>query len=231
MAIYAISDLHLPLGVKKSMNIFGKAWDNYIERLEYNWNAKIKPCDTVILPGDLSWATYLNESYEDFKFINALYGKKIILKGNHDYYFTTLSKMNKFFKENNFDTINVLQNNCFLVENTPICGSRGWDITAVGEEDKRLVLREAARLDLSLAQAEKNYPDLPVYVFLHYPPICKTNSNNPILDVIKKYNVKNCYYGHLHARGIETAFIGENDNVSFSLISADYLQFNPLLIK
>ena len=231
MAIYTISDLHLPLGIDKPMNIFGKAWDNYIDRLETNWNEKISDSDTVVLPGDLSWATYLKDSYKDFRFINNLKGTKIITKGNHDYYFTTLSKMKSFFSENNFDTIKILQNNYFLVENILICGTRGWDITGSSDDDKKLLEREAIRLELSLENAKKDYPDKEIHVFLHYPPILQQNRDNIILDTLYKYNVKYCYYGHLHAKGIENAFTGEYNNVIFTLISADFLQFKPLKIK
>lgn len=231
MAIYTISDLHLPLGVDKPMNIFGKAWDNYIERLFSNWNSRVRKDDTVIVPGDLSWATYLKDSYKDFEFINALNGKKIIMKGNHDYYFTTLAQMYAFFEKNGFDTIKILQNNYFLVEDILICGTRGWDITATGEEDIKLLNREAARLELSLGKAQSDFCDKEIRVFFHYPPILNQNKNNILLELLFKYNVKYCYFGHLHSKGIENAFSGEYNNVIFTLVSADYLKFNPLLIK
>ena len=231
MAIYTISDLHLPLGIDKPMNIFGHAWDNYIDRLYENWNKIVNDGDTVIIPGDLSWATYLKDSYKDFEFINNLKGTKIITKGNHDYYFSTLSKMNQFFLENNFSNIKILQNNYFLVEDILICGTRGWDISGNSDEDIKLIDREAIRLELSLSQASKDYPHNDIYVFLHYPPISTSNTDNKLLDIIYKYNVKKCFYGHLHAKGIENAFNGNHNNVNFSLVSADYLQFNPLKIK
>lgn len=231
MAIYTISDLHLPLGENKPMDIFGKAWDNYIERLLKNWNSKVEKGDTVVIPGDLSWATYLKNSYKDFEFINSLNGEKIIAKGNHDYYFSTLSKMNAFFKENNFNTIKILQNNYFFVENILICGTRGWDIMGSSEDDKRLLMREALRLELSLSKAKSDFPHKEIRVFLHYPPILKQNQDNIILDMLFKYNVKYCYFGHLHSKGIENAFIGEYNNVIFTLVSADYLKFNPLRIN
>lgn len=231
MAIYTISDLHLPLGENKPMDIFGKAWDNYIERLLKNWNSKVEKGDTVVIPGDLSWATYLKNSYKDFEFINSLNGEKIISKGNHDYYFSTLSKMNAFFKENNFNTIKILQNNYFFVENILICGTRGWDIMGSSEDDKRLLMREALRLELSLSKAKADFPDKEIRVFLHYPPILKQKQDNIILDTLFKYNVKYCYFGHLHSKGIENAFIGEYNNIIFTLVSADYLKFDPLRIN
>ena len=231
MAIYAISDLHLPFGIDKPMDVFGKAWENYTERLFTNWNNTVKDNDTVIIPGDLSWATYLEESYKDFDFINKLNGRKIMSKGNHDYYFETMSKMNKFFKENNFDTISILHNNYYNVENILVCGTRGWDVLGNSDEDKKLISREAIRLELSIIKAKKDYPNLPVYAFLHYPPIHnQNNKENEIRQILGKYNVQKCFFGHLHAKGINNAFTGEYNNILYSLISADFLDFNPLPI-
>ncbi len=233
MAIYAISDLHLPFGIDKPMNIFGRAWENYTEKLYENWNCTVTEEDTVILPGDFSWATYLEESIPDFQFLQKLPGKKIISKGNHDYFFTTMSKMEKFLLENDFSSVKIMHNNFFLVEDTLICGSRGWDVISQGEEDIKLVNREATRLELSILAARVKYPKLPILAFLHYPPIYKQNPEreNPIRDILKKYDVKQCFYGHLHAKGIENAFVGEYDGISYELISADYLEFLPMKIK
>lgn len=231
MSIYAIADLHLPFGVDKPMNIFGKAWQDYTQKIFENWSTTVKSDDTVILPGDLSWATYLKDAYRDFEFINNLPGQKIITKGNHDYFFTTLSKMNKFLSENNFSTIKILQNNYFLVEDILICGTRGWDVEKKSEEDLKILNREGIRLSLSLESAKNEFPNRDIYVFLHYPPILKDRQVNTVFtDIMEKYNVKKCFYGHLHANGINNAFLGNNNNVIFSLISADYLKFAPLRI-
>lgn len=231
MSIYAIADLHLPFGVDKPMNIFGKAWQEYTQKIFENWNSTVKADDTVILPGDLSWATYLKDAYRDFEFINNLPGQKIITKGNHDYFFTTLSKMNNFLSENDFFTIKILQNNCFLVEDILICGTRGWDVEKKSEEDLKILNRESIRLELSLKSAKKDYPNKDIFVFMHYPPILKDRQVNTVFtDMMEKYDVKKCFYGHLHANGIKNAFCGNNNNVIFSLISADYLKFMPLKI-
>jgi hypothetical protein len=229
MAIYAISDLHLPFGINKPMDIFGKAWENYTEKLFYNWNNTVTDDDTVIIPGDLSWATYLEQAYEDFKFLEGLKGKKIIGKGNHDYFFTTIKKMNEYLCENNFKSISILYNNYYLVEDKLICGARGWDILGKSEEDVKLVDREAIRLELSINTALKKHPDKEVMVFLHYPPLYNSilEKENKIRNILEKYNVKNCYYGHLHAKGINQAYIGNYNSVNFSLISADHLEFIP----
>ncbi|MBO5408420.1 MAG: metallophosphoesterase [Clostridia bacterium] len=233
MAIFAISDLHLPFGINKPMNVFGKAWEDYTDKLYENWKKNVTEHDTVILPGDFSWATYLEQSIADFQFLEKLPGKKIIAKGNHDYFFTTMSKMEIFLKKEDISSVQILHNNFFLVEDTLICGSRGWDITAHGEEDEKLTHREAVRLELSIQTAKKAYPDLPVLAFLHYPPIYQQNPerDNPIRQVLKQYDIKQCYYGHLHAKGIENAYIGEYDGIVYQLISADYLEFMPLKIK
>ncbi len=228
MSIYTIADLHLPFGIDKPMDIFGNVWKNYTEKIYENWTNTIKPGDTVVVPGDLSWATYLKDAYRDFEFINKLPGDKIITKGNHDYFFTTMSKMEKFLCENKFDTIKILQNNFYLKENILITGTRGWDITAGSDEDKKILNREGIRLELSLNSAKKAYPDKDIYVFMHYPPILRDiKEDNIFLSLFEKYNVKKCFYGHLHSKGIQTAFTGEHNNVDFSLISADYLEFMP----
>ncbi len=233
MAIYAISDLHLPFGIDKPMNIFGRAWENYTEKLYENWMNTVAPEDTVVMPGDFSWATYLEESVKDFQFLEKLPGKKIIAKGNHDYFFTTMSKMKKFLFEEGFSSVKILHNNFFMVEDTLICGSRGWDILSQAEDDVKLTSREAIRLELSITAAKKAYPDLPILVFLHYPPIYKQNPEreNPIRNVLEQYGVKQCFYGHLHAKGIENAFLGDYNGTHYQLISADYLEFLPKKIK
>ena len=233
MAIFAISDLHLPFGINKPMNVFGKAWEDYTDKLYENWMNCVTENDTVILPGDFSWATYLEQSIADFQFLENLPGKKIIAKGNHDYFFTTMSKMETFLVKEGFSSVKILHNNFFLVEDTLICGSRGWDITAHAEEDEKLTHREAIRLELSIQAAKKEHPELPVVAFLHYPPIYMQNpeANNPIRAVLERYEIKHCYYGHLHAKGIENAFVGEYNDVNYQLISADFLEFIPLKIK
>ncbi len=232
MSIYAIADLHLPFGVDKPMDVFGNVWKDYTKKIYENWVKTVGENDTVVVPGDLSWATYLKDAYRDFDFINKLPGKKIITKGNHDYFFTTMAKMEKFLVENKFDTIKILQNSFFLEEDILITGTRGWDICAGGEEDKKILNREGIRLEMSLSSAKKAYPDKEIYVFMHYPPILKDiKHDNVFLSLFKKYNVKKCYFGHLHSKGIQTAFNGEYNNVSYELISADYLEFMPRKIK
>lgn len=226
MAIYAISDFHLSFGTDKPMDIF-KGWSNYTERLKENIESVVKQDDVIVIPGDISWALKLKDTIEDFKFINDLPGKKIIGKGNHDLWWESLTKMNRLMQENEFENISFLYNNCYEVDDIVIAGSRGWffDDTA----DKKIVLREAGRIENSLQQATQIGKE--IILFLHYPPIQKQAVCNEIMDVIKKFEVKKVYYGHIHSAGAVNAYEGEYDGIEFKCISCDILNFKPLLIK
>ena len=230
MALYTIADLHLPLGVEKPMDIFGHSWAGYVDRLEYNWQRKIKPDDTVVLPGDFSWATYLEQSEKDFEFLNRLNGKKILLKGNHDYWWTTMNKLNSFIKEKGFNSIEFLQNNSFVYENIGICGTRGWIHPAWDKfngEDRKIYDREVLRLELSL-KSVKDCKE--IYVFTHYPPISVQRTENEFIRMMKQHGVTKCFYGHLHSASHKNAVNGIEDGIEYRLISGDYLQFDPFLI-
>lgn len=228
MSVFAIGDTHLSFGADKPMNVF-KGWDNYVERLKTNWENLIDEDDTVVIMGDVSWAMSLDEAAEDFRFINSLPGKKIILKGNHDYWWNTLTKMNAFLKENGLDSISFLYNNAYLVEGMSICGTRGWFFDAETEDSERIIAREAGRLRASL-EAGKQLGGEPV-VFLHYPPVTKTDICQPIVDVLKTQGVKRCYYAHLHSASAYNSFNGEADGIYYELLSADYLKFCPKPIQ
>lgn len=229
MALYAIADLHLPLGIDKPMNIFGKSWENYVERLKENWINTVSQEDTVVLAGDFSWATYLEESKKDFEFINALPGRKIMLKGNHDYWWGTLNKMREFLSENGFSNIEFLQNNSFAYKDMSICGSRGWTLPQIKgtEEDVKIYARELLRLELSLKSA-KNPEN--IVVFTHFPPVMRDFTENEITELFEKYNVKTAVYGHIHSSGIKNAFEGVKDGTDYMLVSADYREFLPVKI-
>ncbi len=233
MSIYAISDLHLSFDTNKPMDIFGDNWDNHSEKIKINWNNTIKKDDLVLLPGDFSWAMNLEDTYKDFEFLKNLPGKKLLLKGNHDYWWNTINKMNNYLKENNFENIDFLYNNSYLFENYIITGTRGWAITDTDNSSK-ILKRENLRLELSLEQGVKQYgKDKKIIVCMHYPPI--TNSNNKItiyqdfIETMKKYNVEKCIYGHLHGASHKDAFQGIIDNIEFELVSCDYTDFK--LIK
>ena len=223
MAIFAISDLHLSLGTDKPMSIFGGNWDNYEEKLIKNWNEKVSDNDIVIVNGDISWATYLENAVEDFSFINNLNGTKIISKGNHDYWWTTMKKQNEFLEANGFDTIKFMQNNCYVFENTCICGTRGWVLTSKDDEDKKIYNRELERLQLSLREAQKSGCEN-IICALHYPP------DSTFMTVLENFGVKTCIYGHLHGDITRNSsyFEGEVGGIEYKLVSCDFLNFDPL---
>lgn len=223
MSLFGIADLHLSFGVDKPMDIFG-GWQNHVERLTENWRRMVSPEDTVVIPGDISWGLDLEESREDFLFLDSLPGRKIISKGNHDLWFSTKSKVERFFAENNISTIDILFNNAYEYGDYVLCGTRGW-INETGAGDKKVLLREQGRLRRSL-DAGMALGKTPI-VFLHYPPIYGSSECLEMLDVLLEYNVKRVYYGHLHGSAIQYAVNGERMGIQFSLISSDFLQFCP----
>lgn len=230
MGLYTISDLHLPLGIDKPMDIFGKAWENYVPRIEEAWKKMISKEDTVVLPGDFSWATYLAESKKDFDFLNALPGRKILLKGNHDYWWTTMNKLRAFIGENGYENIDFLHNNAFMHGTTAICGTRGWGYIGFGEakaEDKTIYEREAGRLRLSLEAGARENPG-EIVAFMHYPPISRDSLENKFTQLFCEFGVKRCIYGHIHGRRKSTALTGEYGGVSYMLVSCDCTGFSPV---
>ncbi len=232
MALYTISDLHLPLGVDKPMDVFGKSWENYVERLEQNWQSVVKEEDVVVLPGDFSWAMYLKESLADFTFLHRLNGIKILAKGNHDYWWETQSKLKGFLTEQGFSDIYFLQNNCYLYGNTAICGTRGWNPPSPGhasEEDEKIYNREVLRLALSLEEAKKRGAE-EIIVFTHYPPLSGGYPENAFVNMMQKYGVMRCYYGHIHAAGKQHAVNGTVNGITYRLVSCDYVDFTPVLV-
>lgn len=229
MSLFVIGDLHLCFGVPgKTMKIFN-GWDNYQELIEKNWLENIAADDTVVIAGDVSWGMSLQQARADFEFINSLPGTKIILKGNHDYWWTTKKKMEEFFSTEGFDTLRILHNNHYQYENYAICGTRGW-VNIPGEtQDAKVLAREVQRLDISIKSAVEN--NLEPIVFMHYPPIFGSNFNYDILDVLYRYKIKSCYYGHIHGRtGHNLCVQGVYDDIDFHLISGDYLHFSPLKV-
>ena len=224
MSIYTISDLHLSFGSNKPMNIF-RGWENHTERLFANWNRLVNPNDTVVLPGDFSWGLKLEDTLEDFKFLNKLNGKKILLKGNHDLWWSTVKKLNEFLTENEIKNIEILFNNTIVAENHAIAGTRGWFYD--DKADKKIVAREVGRVEKSLTEAEKT--GLPVLVFLHYPPVYGNQVCNEIFDVLKNHKIKKVYHGHIHGAGFNNA-VKEYDGIKFELISCDCIDFTPRFI-
>ncbi len=235
MSIYTIGDLHLSFHENKPMGIFGENWKGHEEKIKKDWNEKVKENDLVVIPGDFSWSTYLKDTYEDFSYLKDLPGKKLLLKGNHDYWWTTLTSMRNYLKENNFENIDFIYNTAYEFENYIIAGTRGWGQNEEGE-DKKLLKREVARLELSLQEAVKlkENQEKEIIVFLHYPPIIKSNLiNNEMSDFVKmmkKYEIKRCYYAHLHSTSIRESVEGEHYGIDFKLVSADGLDFKLLEI-
>ena len=239
MSVFTIADLHLSADGSKSMEVFGSRWSGYREKLERNWRALVKESDTVVLPGDLSWALKLEESVEDLKFLDSLPGKKFIGKGNHDFWWSTATKMNELFSREGITSISLLYNNAHRVEDMILCGSRGWFLdegqqNTVGEvEYEKILNRELVRLGMSLDEAKKlqlNAPELPLVAFLHFPPVFGGFLCRQIVDLLHKYGVTTCYFGHIHGLyNIPKTTVFEG--ISFTLISADFLKFSPELVK
>lgn len=233
MALYAISDLHLALSIDKPMDVFGNRWANYMKKLEENWRSTVAQDDYVIVPGDISWATYLEQAYDDFRFIHELPGKKIISKGNHDYWWTTKSKLDKFLNENGFDSISFMHNNSYFVQGAVICGTRGWEMpgeVGFGAEDEKIYQRELRRLELSLKGTTDIENAGKIIVALHYPPYNSKGEFSGFMDIMKKYDVQLCIYGHLHGDACRDAVDGIREGIDFRLVSADHLGFAPVLL-
>lgn len=227
MSLFAIGDLHLSFGIpNKTMDIF-HGWDNYQELLEENWTRLISAEDTVVLAGDISWGMSLEQAKADFAFINALPGKKIILKGNHDYWWTTKKKMDDFLESEGFSTISIMHNNFFDYDGKyAVCGTRGWVNIPGEKQDEKVLAREVQRLETSVRAAAD--AGLEPLVFMHYPPIFANNYNYDILEILYRYKVKMCCYGHIHGqRGHKLCVQGVYDDIDFHLISSDFLQFIP----
>ena len=227
MALYVIGDLHLSLGTEKPMDVFGGAWTGYMEKLK-NGLSVIRPGDTTVLAGDLSWAMDLKNAREDFAWINAIPGRKIILKGNHDYWWSTAKKFYDFCQENGFENQWILNNNCYDYDRYAICGTRGWffEEDRSGQHDEKVFRREISRLETSLKAAG----DKEKLVFLHYPPRYRGYECREILELLERYGVRRCFYGHLHGGSHALAQEGLWNGTEFRLISADFLNFCPFLV-
>lgn len=226
MSLFAIADTHLSFGTDKPMDTF-EGWQNYTEKLQNNWNNLVSRNDYVVIAGDISWAINFDELKADFDFLNRLNGKKIIVKGNHDFWWNTVKKMNEFIEKNGFDSISFLQNSSIEFDGFSVCGSRGWFFDSSEPFDVKVLNREVIRLKMSLESA-KNKEKI---VFLHYPPVTTNGKCDEILNLLNEYGIKNCYYGHLHGIAAKSAVDDKIDGIDYKLISADRLGFTPYLIK
>lgn len=228
MSLFAIADTHLSFGTDKPMEIF-PGWSGFEQRLEKNWRAVVCEEDTVVIAGDISWAMLLSQTKPDFSFLHELPGKKIIIKGNHDYWWTSISKMNAFLAANSFGSLEILHNNAFQAGPVAVCGTRGWLLEGESKEDRKVLLREVGRLKTSIAAAKKF--DAEPVVFLHYPPLNGTEVCEEIFEVLAGEGIKRCFYGHLHAQAMRNAVNCEREGIQFSLISSDFLEFCPKLVE
>lgn len=234
IAVYAISDLHLSTNTDKSMEVFGSGWMDYMNRIKTNWLNTVSDNDTVVIGGDVSWEMKLADCESDFRFISNLPGRKIIFKGNHDYWWETVSKMNAFVKENNFNAIEFCNNNAFTADGVVICGTRWWlDPTSdeFGKDDDKVYAHELLRLENSLKSVAEQKSEN-ILAVLHYPPFTESGEvNTDIMGLFSAYKVKKCVYGHLHGAGLKNGVEGVIGGVEYKIISADFLDFTPLKIS
>ena len=229
MSVFAIGDLHLALGApEKNMEVFGGRWQGYTEKIVKGFSL-LSPEDICVICGDFCWAMDLETARPDFAFLHELPGRKYMVKGNHDYWWTTANKMNRFFAENGFDSIALLHNNAVVLEDLALCGTRGWffEEETGTEHDGKILRRELGRLETSLRAGGEREK----LAFLHYPPLYAQYTCQPMLDTLAENAVKECYYGHIHGNGCRSAFQGERNGTRFRLISADYLDFVPLKVR
>lgn len=228
MGLFVIADLHLSLGADKPMDVF-KGWEGYVNRLEKNWRSSVTDADTVVVAGDISWAMNLEDSLEDFSFLHSLPGQKLILKGNHDYWWSTRNKMDRFWLENGFGDFKVLHNCAYRIGDKAICGTRGWLYNAETEDDKKIVSREAGRLLASISEARKLGGKL--IAFLHYPPVYDDMECTELLEILYENQISDCYFGHIHGQyAAQKALVGEYKGIRMHLVSCDYVNFCPVAI-
>ena len=229
MSLFAIADLHLSLGSDKPMDVF-EGWEDYVARIDRNWRDAIGQDDTVVIAGDISWAMKLEEADADFRFIDALPGRKLILKGNHDYWWSTRKKIEAYFEQHHFSSLSIIHNSAAEAGQFAVCGTRGWLYDAESEEDRKIVSREVGRLNASIDAAEKTGKK-PV-AFLHYPPVYGGMECSEIMDVLVQHGIQDCYYGHIHgSAAAKRSPAGEYRGVRMHLISCDYLGFRPLPVN
>lgn len=238
MSLYVLSDLHLSGTVNKSMEVFGSRWSGYTEKIQKNWSAIVEHDDVVIIPGDISWGMNLEEAETDLRFIDALPGRKLLGKGNHDFWWSTVSKMNAFFADRGLHSLSILYNNACRLEDCVVCGTRGWfndekqQSTVFPTDYAKIVNREVMRLSMSLECAEKlraDAPELPILVFLHFPPVWGSFVCREIVDLLHTHNIRKCYFGHIHGT-YNVPRCQTFEGIDMILTAADFLQFIPMPI-
>lgn len=241
MSVYVIADLHLSTeNESKSMEVFGHRWQDYQNKIEKNWNKLVTPEDTVIVPGDISWALAFDDALSDFKFLDALNGKKILMKGNHDFWWTSVTKMRKRFEEEGIKTIDFLYNNAMEIEDYIITGSRGWFVDPstqtknVNADFDKINNRELIRLKIGLDTAKKLQesivPKKEIIAFFHFPLMWSDFKNDKMMDMLIDYGISRCYFGHIHGNYFNSGNF-EYKSLKMRLISADFLDFVPLFVQ
>lgn len=228
MSLYVIADLHLSLGTDKPMDVF-PGWDNYVARLEANWRKTVGDMDTVVIAGDISWAMSLEQTRADFSFLQRLPGRKLLIKGNHDYWWTTRRKMDQFLDDCGFDSLRILHNSAESAGEIAVCGTRGWFYDAEEDADKKILMREVGRLNLSIDAAEKTGKE-PV-AFLHYPPVCGNMICEEIVSVLRQRKIRRCYYGHIHGSEARRISVRTIDGIRYQLVSCDAIGFTPVPVR
>ena len=225
MSLYAIGDLHLPGGQEKPMDVFGSQWDRHFLRISESWRREVGPEDTVLIPGDISWAMQMENAAADLAAIGQLPGRKVIIRGNHDYWWGSISKVRRMLPEGMY----ALQQDALDLGECVVCGTRGWMIptaeTPLEEKDQKIYQRELGRLDMALDSAARLAEGRPILVMLHYPPLLKSQRSSGFTDRIEQAGVRVCVYGHLHGAGIAAGFSGEQNGVRYQLTSCDSLDF------
>ena len=229
MSVYAIGDLHLPGHSQKPMDVFGSHWDRHFETISENWRNMISPEDVVLIPGDISWAMQLAEALDDLRAIAELPGTKLLLRGNHDYWWSSLNKLRSALPEKMY----VIQNDAMMIDGHVFCGTRGWNFPTaaqgLGEQDEKVYQRELLRLKMSLDQAVKLGGD-DLTVMLHFPPLFADGIGTGFTEILESYPVTQVVYGHLHGAGIKIAFEGEKEGIRYRLVSCDALNFAPVQV-
>lgn len=226
MSVFAIADLHLPGGDKKPMDIFGPHWENHFERICQDWRARVQDEDIVLIPGDISWAMQLGAALEDLRAIAKLPGRILILRGNHDYWWSSLTQLRSALPEN----MHAVQNDAFDGGDCVFCGTRGWSIPIgpnATAQDEKLYRREALRLEMSLKDAQKIANGRPIFAMMHYPPLLPETARQgtEFTRLMTEYGVQRCVYGHLHGPSVQRGFCGVYNGVRYDLVSCDALGF------
>ena len=231
MALYVIGDTHFSEGCNKPMDIFGGAWTGYRDKLVSALSV-LQPEDTLVLAGDFSWGMSLQEALPDFRLLDSFPGKKLLIKGNHDYWWETVSKMKRFFAENAIETIDFLHNSCYFYNGAALCGTRGWfyDKNDPAAGDDKIFKRELLRLEASL-KAAVDQGASEIDCFLHYPPVFAGTEVPQITEILPRYPVKRVFYGHLHGDSLRGAFSGMRSGIYYAVVSADALGFKPIQIR